>query len=170
MNRYLIPSDTIVIRSDDPPGPFRICPAQTPSSAGRRFAVNRAHPTRHVGRDLQALWAAELPLRQRTGTWSEVLSIHQPTRRPPPKRLHTKCRASEGRQIDRQLAQVAQYARRNLRDQCRTTAAARGTHVGPHASGTRNFRYRQIGRHSRRHGHLLSRRRRLAIRFKGEAR
>jgi hypothetical protein len=38
MNRLLIPSDRLVIRSDELPESFRICPAQTPPPVGARLA------------------------------------------------------------------------------------------------------------------------------------
>ena len=88
MNRRLIRSDKFVILSDDDPEPFRICLAQTPSPTCARFATDRTGAARHIGRDLQALRSTELPLRRRTGTRPEAVSVHQPARRATATRLH----------------------------------------------------------------------------------
>jgi hypothetical protein len=85
MNRLLILSDRLVIRSDDePPNSFRTCPAQTPPPAGARFAADRTPPARHIGRGLQALRTTELPLCRWAWAWPQVryLSISQPGGRP----------------------------------------------------------------------------------------
>src|SRR4249919_2053138 len=81
MNRLLIRSDRLVIRSDGYPGSFRTGLAQTPSPTCARLAADRTGAARHIGRDLQALRSTELPLRRRTGTRPAAISVHQPARR-----------------------------------------------------------------------------------------
>jgi hypothetical protein len=167
MNRLLIPSGRFVIRSDERSGSFRTRPAQTPSPARARLAADRTRPARHIGRDLQALWAAELPLRQRTGAWPEAISVDQPTRRAASKGLRAQRHPCAGRPIDRQLPQAARYARRDLHDQRGTPSATRGSRVDRDGPGTRRPRLGQGGRHRRRHGGILFCRRRPAIRSGG---
>ena len=170
MNRLLIRSDRFAIRSGEHPGSLLACPAQTPSPTGAGLAADRVRPARHIGRDLQALRAAELPLRRRSGTWPEALSVHQPTRRAAPKRLRAQCHAFADCPADRQLPQAARHTRGDLRDQRGTPAATRGSRVDRDGSGPRCFRHCQGRRHSRRHGYFLSRPRRLAVRPGGGAR
>lgn len=167
MNRLLIRSDRLVIRSDELPGSFRTCPAQTPPPACARLAADRTRPARHIGRDLQALRAAELPLRHWTRAWPEAVFIHQPARRAATKGLRAERRPCAGRSIDRRLPQVARDAQRDLRDQRGTFATARGSEVDRHGPGTRRLRLRQGGRHPRRHGCVLSCRRRPAVQSGG---
>lgn len=170
MNLHLIRSDRFVNRSDGSSGTFHSRPTQTPPPTGARLACSRAPLARNVGRDFQALRSAELPLRHRPWARPEVLPKHQPARRSPETRLCTKFRASEDSQIDRRFAQTAEHARRDLRNKCRTAAAARGARIDLYGFGTRCIRYRQSGCHPGRHGHLLSRRRRLTTQFNGGAR
>ena len=83
MNRLLIRSDDLTIRSDEYPASAINSSAQTPPQAGARLAPDRAGVTRLADRDLQTLRSAELPLRERTGTRSEAISvISQPGGRP----------------------------------------------------------------------------------------
>lgn len=167
MNRLLILSDRLVIRSDEPPESFRTCPAQTPLSAAARLAADRTRPARHIGRDLQALRAAELPLRRWIRAWPEAVFVHQPARRAAAKGLRTERRPCAGRSIDRQLPQAACRARRDLCDQHGTSATPRGAWVNRHGPGTRRLRLRQGGRHPCRHGCFLSCRRRPAVQSGG---
>ena len=167
MNRLLILSDRLVIRSDEPPESFRACLAQTPPSAAARLAANRTRPARHIGRDLQALRAAELPLRRWTRTWPEAVFVHQPARRAAAKGLCTKPRPCAGRSIDRRLPQAARAAQRDLRNQRGTSATPRGAWLNRHGPGTRRLRFSQGGRHPRRHGCFLSCRRRPAVQSGG---
>jgi hypothetical protein len=167
MNRRLILSDRLGIRSDELPGSFRTCPTQTPPPAGARLAADPTCAARHIGRDLQALRSPKLPLRRRTRTRSEAISVHQPARRAAAKRLRAQRRPCAGRSIDRQLSQAARDAQRDLRDQRGTSATTRGPEVNLHGSGTRRLRLRQGGRHPRRHGCVLSCRRRPAVQSGG---
>ena len=167
MNRLLIRSDRLVIRSDELPESFRTCLAQTPSPTGARLAADRTGAARHIGRDLQALRSTELPLRRRTGTRPEAISVHQPARRATATGLRAQRHSCAGRPIDRQFPQAARNARRDLRDQYRTPAATRGSGVDRHGPGPRRPRLRQGGRHPRRHGCVLSCRRRPAVRSGG---
>ena len=168
MNRLLIRSDRPVIRSDnEPPDSFCTCPAQTPTPAGARLAANRTRPARHISRDLQALRAAELPLRRWTRAWPEAVFVHQPARRAAAKGLRPQRRPCAGRSIDRRLPQAARHAQRDLCNQHRTSAATRASELDSHGSGTRRLRLHQGGRHPRRHGCVLSCRRRPAVQSGG---
>jgi hypothetical protein len=167
MNPCLIRSDRFVIRSDKYPGSFRTCPTQAPPPAGARLAADRTRPARHIGRDLQALRAAELPLRRRTRARSKAVFIDQPARRTAAKGLCAQWRPPAGRSIDRRLPQAARHPPRDLRDQHGTPAATRGSGVARHGSGPRRLRLRQGGRHPRRHGCVLPCRRRPAVQSGG---
>jgi hypothetical protein len=167
MNRRLIRSDRFVILSDDDPEPFRICLAQTPSPTCARFATDRTGAARHIGRDLQALRSTELPLRRRTGTRSEAVSVDQPARRATATRLRAQRRSSASCPTDRQFSPATRNARRDLRDQYGTPAATGGSGVDRHGPGPRRPRLRQGGRHHRRHDCVLSRRRCSAVRSGG---
>jgi hypothetical protein len=167
MNPLLIHSDRLVIRSDDSSGSFFIRVAQTSPPPRARLAANRPSPARNFGRNLQALRSAELPLRRWTGTWTQAVSVRQPARRPAAQRLCTKRRPRAGRPFDRQLPQAARSARRDLRDQYGTPATTRGSWINRHGPSTRRFRLCQGGRHPRRHGCILSCRRRPAVRSGG---
>lgn len=83
MTRLLIRSDRLVIRSDGNTRSFIFGLAQTSQTARARLAADRATPARHIGRDIQALWSAELPLRRWPGHGPKrYLSISQPGGRP----------------------------------------------------------------------------------------
>jgi hypothetical protein len=167
MTRLLIRSDGLVIRSDELSGSFLSGLAQSSPTARARFASDRAAPARHAGRDIQALWSAELPLRQWNRTWPEAVSVNQPARRAAAKGLRAQQCPFAGRPIDRQLPKAAPSARRDLCDQCGTPATTRGSWINRHGPGTRRFRLRQGGRHPRRNGRVLSCRRRPAVRSGG---
>jgi hypothetical protein len=167
MNRLLIRSDRSLIRSDETNKSNRSCLAQTSSPTGGRLAAARTGAARHLGRDLQALRSSELPLRRWTGTWPEALSVHQPVGRPTATRLRAQRRAYAGRRVDRQLPQIARDDQRGLRDQCRTPAAPRGSRIDRDGPGPRRPRLHPGGRHSGRHGCVLSCRRRPAVRSGG---
>ena len=168
MNRLLILSDRLVIRSDnEPPNSFRTCPAQTPPPAGARFAADRTPPARHIGRGLQALRTTELPLCRWAWAWPQAVFVHQPARRTAAKGLRAQRRPCAGRSIDRRLPQAARHAQRDLCDQHRTSAATRGSELDRHGSSTRRLRLHQGGRHPRRHGCVLSCRRRPAVQSGG---
>lgn len=166
MNRLLILSDRYVIRSDETTETFRCCLAQTPPSTGARISVDGAGAARHVGRNLQALRSAKLPLCQRTRTWSQAVSVHQPAWWATATRLRTQQCASAGRRIDRQPPHDTRHAQRDLRDQCRAPAPTRGP-VDRDGSSTRQPQRRRSGRYRRGHDCILSRRRRLAVRRGG---
>jgi hypothetical protein len=167
MTRLLIRSDRRVIRSDELAGCFLSGLAQTSPTARTRLASDRTAPARHIGRDIQALRSAELPLRRGAGTWPEAVFVHQPARWAASKRLRAQRCPFGGRPIDRQLPQAAPGARRDLCDQCGTPATPRGSWIDRHGPGTRRFRLHQGGRHPRRHGRVLSCRRRPAVRSGG---
>lgn len=83
MNRLLIRSDYLSIRSDEHPTSIRNRSTQTSPHIIARFAATRAGVTRVADRVLQALRSVELPLRRRTGTRSEAIPGNQPTWRAP---------------------------------------------------------------------------------------
>jgi hypothetical protein len=164
MNRLLIRSDHITIRSDEYQRSARNSSAQTPSQLGARLTANGAAVAWFADRDLQALRPAELPLRQRPGPWSEAISGHQSARKTAPPRLHPERHARAGCQFDRQLQQAARGSQRNLCDQHGTPAPTRGSRVDRDGPGPHRRRHRQGRRGSRRHGCLLSCCWRLTIR------
>jgi hypothetical protein len=168
MNRLLIRSDRSLIRSDEAAKSFYTRLAQTSPPTGARLATDRTADARHIGRDLQALRSSQLPLRRRTGTWSEALSVHQPTRRATAAGLRAQRRACAGRPVDRQLPQNARDAQRGLRDQYRAPAAPRGSRINRDGPGPRRPRLHQGGRHPSRHGCVLSCRRHPAVRSGGD--
>src|ERR1700735_2828510 len=106
MNRPLIRSDHITIRSDEYQRSARNSSTQTPSPIGARLTANGAVVAWFADRDLQALRPAELPLRQRPGPWSEAISGHQSARKTAAPRLHPERHARAGRRFDRQLQQA----------------------------------------------------------------
>jgi len=167
MTRLLIRSDRLVIRSDEYPRSFLNRLAQTSPPARAQLAADRARPARHIGRDLQALRATELPLRRRTGARTEAIPIRQPARRAASQGLRAQRYPLASRPIDPRLPQAARSSRRDLRDQYGTLATTRGSWIGRHGPGSRRFRLRQGGRHRRQHGCVLSFRRRPAVRSGG---
>ena len=169
MNLPLIPSDDLTIRSDEYPGSVSNSSAPASPQIGARPTTARTGVTRVADRDLQALRSAELPLRRRTWTRSETISGDQPAWRATPPRLCAERCLRAGCPFDRQLPQAARGTQRDLCDQHRTSAPSRGSRVDRHGSGPYRPRLRQGGRHPRRHGRVLSRCRRLAVRS-GEGR
>jgi hypothetical protein len=167
MNRRLILSDRSLIRSDEATVTFHFCLAHAPPPTGARLAADRTRAARHIGRDLQALRSAKLPLRRRTRTRSEALFVDQPAWWATSSGLRTQRRACAGRAADRQLPQAARDAQRDLRDQRGTPATTRGARVDRDGPSTRRPRLRQGGRHPRRHGCIVSRCRRPAVRSGG---
>ena len=164
MNRLLIRSDHLSIRSDGRSESFAINPTQAPSQSGARPATAREGVTRVANRDLQALWPAKLPLRRRTVARTEAIPGDQSAWRTTAPRLCAERRLRAGRPIDRKLPQAARSSQRDLRDQRRSSASARGSRVDRDGPCARCPRFRQGGRHSRRHGCVLSRCWRLAVR------
>jgi hypothetical protein len=164
MNRLLIRSDHITIRSDEYQRSAGNSSAQTPPQLGARLTSNGAAVAWFADRDLQALRPAELPLRQRPGPWSEAISGHQSAGRTAPPRLRSERYARAGCLFDRQLRQAARGSQRNLCDQHGTPAPARGSRVNRGGPSPHRLRHRQGGRGSRRHGCLLSCCWRLTIR------
>ena len=164
MNRLLIRSDHLSIRSDEHPESFAIGSTQTSSQSGARTATAREGVTRVANRDLQALWPAKLPLRRRTGARAEAVSCDQSAWRTTAPRLCAERRLRAGCSFARQLPQAARSSQRDLCDQCRASAPAPGSRVDRDGPGPRCPRFRQGGRHSRRHGCILSHCWRLAVR------
>lgn len=170
MNQILIHSDRHVIRSDGHPESFFPRPTPTSPPNRARLAADRTDPARHIGRNIQALWPTELPLRRRTWTRAQAISVHQPAgnRRPAAQRLCAERHPRTGRPFDRQFPRSARCARRDLCDQHGTPASPRGAWIDRHGSGACRFRLRQGGRHPRRHGCVLSCRRRPAVQSGGD--
>ena len=164
MNRLLIPSDHITIRSDECSASDSNSSAQTPSQLGPRPPPDRATVAWFAYRDIQALRSAELPLRQWAGTWSEAISGHQSARRAAPQRLRPECHARARCQFDRQLQQAARGTQRDLCDQHGTPAPTRGSRIGRDGPSPYRLRCRKGGRCSCRHGCLPSSCWRLTIR------
>lgn len=169
MNPILIHSDRHVIRSDGHSESFFPRAAQTSPPNRARLAADRTGSAWNIGRNIQALRPAELPLRRRTWTRAQTISVHQPAwnGRPAAKRLCAKRHPRTGRAIDRQFPRLAHCARRDLCDQHGTPATARGAWINRHGPGARRFRLRQGGRHPCRHGCVLSCRRRPAVQSGG---
>lgn len=164
MNRLLIRSDHLPIRSDGYSKSFAISSPQTSSQSGARPASARKGATRVANRDLQTLWPAKLSLRRRTGAWAKAISCGQSAWRTAAPRLCAERCLRAGCPFDRQLPQATRRSQRDLRDQRRTSAPARGSGVDRDGPSPRCPRFRQGGRHSRRHGCVLSRCWRLAVR------
>ncbi len=169
MTRPLILSDDFSNRSDEPQESFRRGFAQTTTPIGAGGTFDRAGDARHIKRGLQALRTAQLPLCRRPGPRAQALSVCQPSRQLASQRLCTQRRLWPRRSVHQQLAQIARYTRRNLRDQYRAYAAPRGSWIDRHGSCIHPVRLNTGGRHSCRHGRGLSRRR-PAARCGGEAR
>jgi hypothetical protein len=169
MNPILIHSDRHVIRSDGHPQSFFPCAAQTSPPNRARLAADRTGSAWNIGRNIQALRPAELPLRRWTRTRAQTISVHQPARngRPAAQRLCAKRHPRTGRPFDRQFPGSARCARRDLCDQHGTPATARGAWINRHGPGARRFRLHQGRRHHRRHGYVLPCRRRLAVQSGG---
>ena len=165
MNPILIHSDRNVIRSDGHPETFFPRAAQTSSPDRARLAADRTGSAWNIGRNIQALRPAKLPLRRRTWTWAQTISVRQPAwnGRPAAQRLCAKRHPRAGCRFDRQFPRRARCARRDLCDQHGTPATARGAWINRHGPGARRFRLRQGGRHPRRHGCVLSGCRRSAV-------
>jgi hypothetical protein len=168
MNRLLIRSDRSLILSDEAAKSFHTRLAQTPPTTGARLAADRTGAAWHIGRDLQALRSPELPLRRRTGTRPEAISVHQPIRRATETGLRAQRGAWAGRPVDRQPPQIARDPQRDLRDQHGTPAAPRGSRINRDGPGPRRPRLHQGGRHPGRHGCVLSCRRHPAVRSGGD--
>jgi hypothetical protein len=164
MNRLLIRSDHLSIRSDGHSRSFAISSAQASSQFGARPATAREGVTRVANRDLQTLWPAKLPLRRRAGARAEAISCDQSAWRATAPRLCAERRLRAGCPPDRQLPQATRSSQRDLCNQCRASAPARGSRVDRDGPCPRCPRFRQGGRHSRRHGCVLSRCWRLAVR------
>ncbi len=167
MNRLLIRSDHLTVRSDNHAGSFSDRSAQTTPRTDTRPSPARAAAARVADRNLQALRPAELPLRRRTGTRSEAILGHQSAWRATAPGLRAERRSRARRPVDWQLPQAARSAQRDLRDQRRTPAPARGSRVDRHGPGPRRLRPGPGRRHSRRHGAVLPGRRRLAAQSGG---
>jgi len=78
MNPILIHSDRHVIRSDGHSESFFPRAAQTSPPNRARLAPDRTGSAWNIGRNIQALRPAELPLRRRTWTRAQTISVHQP--------------------------------------------------------------------------------------------
>jgi hypothetical protein len=169
MNPILIHSDRHLIRSDGHPESFFPSATQTSPPDRTGLAANRTGSAWNVGRNIQALRPIELPLRRRTWTRAQTISVHQPAwnGRPAAPRLCAKRLPRAGRLFDRQFPRPARCARRDLCDQHGAPATTRGTWINRHGPGARRFRLRQGGRHPRRHGCVLSCRRRPAVQSGG---
>lgn len=163
MNRLLIRSDYLSIRSDGHSGSFAISSTKAPSQSGARPATTREGVTRVANRDLQALWPAKLPLRRRTRAWAEAIPGDQSAWRTAAPRLCAERPLRAGCRFDRQLPQATRSSQRDLCDQYRASAPARGSRIDRDRPCPRRPRFRQGGRHSRRHGYVLSHGWRLAV-------
>lgn len=163
MNRLLIRSDHLTDRSDCHAGSSRDNAAQTTTQTGARPSSTRAAAARIADGDLQALRAAELSLCQWTRAWPEAIPGHQSAWRATAPGLRAERRSRARRPLDWQPPQSSRSAQRDLRDQRRTAAPARGSRVDRHGPGPCRLRPGQSRRHSCRHGGVLPRRRRLAV-------
>ncbi len=162
MNCLLIRSDYLSIRSDGHSESFAISSTQAPSQSGARPATTREGVTRVANRDLQALWPAKLPLRRRTRAWAEAIPGDQSAWRTAAPRL---CAERPLRAVVDLITTSTgtRSSQRDLCNQCRASAPARGSRIDRDRPCSRRPRFRQGGRHSRRHGYFLSRGWRLAV-------
>jgi len=158
-------SDQLLIGSDCSEGRIFNRPAHPPSPASWRGAVARPRFAGLVGRKVQALRTAGLPLRQWARPWAEALSVDQHDRTAAADGLCAQRGLRRSRRVPRQFPQGPQPAERDLCDQRRASAPPRSVRLnGP---GRRHHRLRQGGRHSRQHDRILSRCRRPAVRTGG---
>ena len=167
MNRLLIRSDHLTDRSDCHAGRSSDSAPQTTPQTGARPSPARAAAAWIADGDLQALWAAELPLCQWTGAWSEAIPGHQSAWRATASGLRAERRSRARRPLDRQPPRATRSDQRDLRDQRRTPAPARGSRVDRHGPGPCRLRPGQGRRYSCRHGGVLPRRQRLAAQSGG---
>ena len=167
MTRLLIPSDCLSIRSDEHAKSLYLSAAKAPRQTAERFATTRPRVARLVDRDLQAVRAAKLPLSRWPGTWPEAISGDQSAGWPPPQGICTERHLRTGHSVARQFSQAAHSTERDLRDQRRTSATARGSRIACHGSGINRPRHCQSGCHRRRYDRVLSRRRRSTVRSGG---
>jgi hypothetical protein len=154
-------SDKSLIRSVEHEKRFRCVVTQTPPAAHTGSAPNRADHTRITHRDLQALWACELPLRRRLRARAQAILVHgRSNRRTRAPWLCAERDLPASRGVSRQLSQTPRDAQRDLRDQRRASASPRESQLD--GSGHRSTRLCQGGRHHRQHDRILSRCRRSA--------
>ena len=148
-------SDKSLIRSVEHEKRFRCVVTQTPPAAHTGSAPNRADHTRITHRDLQALWACELPLRRRLRARAQAILVHgRPNRRTPAPRICAERNLPPSRCVSHQLPQTTGDAQRDLRDQCRASAPPRESRLN--GSGCCSTRFCQGGRHHRQHDRSLS--------------
>jgi hypothetical protein len=144
--------------------------AQTAPSTRPRTATHRTVDARFSHRDLPALRSTKLSLRRWSGAWTKAIFVNnQANRRTPAAWICPECSLSKSHGVPRQFSQAAANAQRDLRDQCRTFAATRGSWVnddGPYALHPRRS---QGGRCHRRHDCELFSRGPLAGRSGGGA-
>ena len=167
MTRRQILSDYLLIRSDEYHNFNRIRAAQTAQQTCARPAPARAGAAGIADRDLQALRPPELSLRQRAGARTEAISGDQPAEWTSTQRLRTQCALPKGRRTARQFSPTSCGTQRDLLDQCRTPATARGDRIERHGSGPDRLRPGQSRSHRRRYGGVLPRRRRSTVQCGG---
>src|ERR1700674_2901179 len=108
MNQVLNLSDIEVILSDEESGSVIRSSAQASPPTRARPAPDRADRARFVDGDLQTLRPAQLPLRRRTRTRPEAISLHnRSNRRASAARLRAQCSLRPSRRVPRQLPQAA---------------------------------------------------------------
>lgn len=167
MTRLLIPSDHLSIRSDEHSESIRPSPTKTAPQTVERFATTRPYFARLVDRDLQAVRSAELSLSRWSGAWPEAISGDQSAWRASPQGICTKCHLRAGCSMAQQFSPAARCTQRGLRNQRRTPAPTRGSRIDRYGPGIDRPRLCQSGCHCRRHGRVLSRRRRSTVRSGG---
>lgn len=159
MTPLQILSDYLLIRSDGYRSFIDIRAAQTAPQTCARPAPARAGTAGIADRDLQAVRPAELSLRQRAGARAEAISGDQPAEQASTQGLRTQCALPQGRRAARQFSPAARGTQRDLLDQCRAPATARGDRIARHGSGPDRLRPGQGRSHRRRHGGVLACRR-----------
>ncbi len=147
--------DQLLTRSDNRREDcFRRRPAQTPSQPAAPVPVAGVSAARLLDRALQAVWPAGLSLRQRTGPWAQMLSVHQHHRGAAANGLCAQRRPCRNPPIPRQFPQGPGGAQRDLRDQCGVAPPPRAVRIN--GSGRRRPRPCPGGHHPRQHDRILS--------------
>ncbi len=159
-------SDQLLQWSDIDEGHTVSRPPRASSPTPLRSAGTRSGNAGVLGREVQALRPARLPLCQWPWPRTEALSVGQHDRPAAADGLCAECRIRRSQRVPWQLPQGSRHAERNLCDQRRTSTAPRSARLnGP---GGRLPRLRQGGRHPRQHDRILSCRRRPAARTGGD--
>jgi hypothetical protein len=135
--------------------------AQTPPISAAPTAPARGHPARLADRALQTLWQARVQMRERSRSWSQVLSVGELPGTTPTNGLRTAGELRPDHRVPRQLPPSPRDLRGDLRHQPRTATPPRGALgvSGERGAATAHPRNRYaVGRRAhRQYAHQLAR-------------